>query len=351
MSIASAGATRKSKNAEEQGGGRYMSTGIGNIERRKADSPTRKSFSERMVEYGEIDKEFVVFESDIGYSTYSYLFGDKYPDRYFNMGIAELGTMAAAAGMAADGRTVIVSGYGVFLTMRAVEVVRSFICYPHLNVKILSSHGGLTAAIDGVTHQATEDIAYMSTLPEMKVLAPCDKYSARAAFDIAINTPGPVFTRLMRDPLWDIYTEKDSFELGGSKVLRTGKDITLVSYGDIVFQALEAAEELAKKGIEAEVIDMYSVKPFDSGTLMESARKTRAVLVAENHQKRNGLGYEIGTYLLKHFPWEQAGPRSLKFDNLGLDETFGESGNYFKVIDKYGISARAIAAAAERLLA
>ena len=312
------------------------------FEVKKADSPTRKCYSERMIEYGTLDTEFVVFESDIGYSTYSYLFGEKYPERYFNMGIAELGTMAAGAGMAVDGRTVIVSGYGVFLTMRAVEVVRSFICYPHLNVKILSSHGGLTAAIDGVTHQATEDIAYMSTLPDMKVLVPCDKYSARTAFDISIKTPGPVFTRLMRDPLWDLYPETESFSLGGSKVIRTGQDITLVSYGDIVFQALEAAEVLAKKGIDAEVIDMYSVKPFDKETLLESARKTGAVLVVENHQKRNGLGYEIAAFLLKNFP--------VPFDNLGLDDTFGESGDYFKVIDKYGISARGIAEGAEKLL-
>jgi len=334
----------------EKRGGTQMAELKEKVQLRKADSPTRKSFSERMVEYGEIDKEFVVFESDIGYSTYSYLFGDKYPDRYFNMGIAELGTMAAAAGMAADGRTVIVSGYGVFLTMRAVEVVRSFICYPHLNVKILSSHGGLTAAIDGVTHQATEDIAYMSTLPDMKVLAPCDTYAAKAAFDIAVQTPGPVFTRLMRDPLWDIYTEKDTFRLGGSKVLRRGEHITLVSYGDIVFQALEAADLLAKDGIEAEVIDMYSVKPFDGETLLDSARRTKAVLVAENHQKRNGLGYEIGTFLLKNYPWGKMGSKPLKFDHLGLEDTFGESGNYFKVIDKYGISGRAIAEAARRLL-
>ncbi|MDI1248429.1 MAG: transketolase family protein, partial [Lacunisphaera sp.] len=121
----------------------------------KATKPTRQSFSERMVEFGAIDPSFAVFESDIGYSTFTYLFGDKYPTRYFNLGIAEIGTMAAAAGMANSGRTTIVSGYGVFLTMRALEVVRSFVCYPNLNVKILSSHGGLTAAIDGTTHQAT----------------------------------------------------------------------------------------------------------------------------------------------------------------------------------------------------
>ena len=312
------------------------------LELKKADSPTRKCFSERMLEYAKTDKSFTVFESDIGYSTYSYLFGDKYPERYFNMGIAELGTMAAAAGMAADGRNVVVSGYGVFLTMRALEVVRSFICYPHLNVKILSSHGGLTAAIDGVTHQATEDIAFMSTLPDMKVLVPCDKASAKGAFDIAIKTPGPVFTRLMRDNLYDIYPEDEEFVLGGSKVLTKGADITIVSYGDIVFQALEAAETLKKKGITAEVIDMYSVKPFDEKTLLKSAKKTGAVLVAENHQKRNGLAYDIAAFLLKKNP--------VLFDNLGLDDTFAESGNSFKVIDKYGLSARAIAAAAAKLV-
>jgi transketolase len=308
----------------------------------KADSPTRKCFSERMLERAAKDKNFVVFESDIGYSTYSYLFGDKYPDRYFNMGIAELGTMSAAAGKAADGRNVVVSGYGVFLTMRAVEVVRSFICYPHLNVKILSSHGGLTAAIDGVTHQASEDIAYMGTLPEMKVLVPCDKASAKGAFDIAMATPGPVFTRLMRDPLWDIYSEDEEFVLGGSKTLTNGSDITIVSYGDIVFQALEAAENLKKKGIGAEVIDMYSVKPFDEKALLRSIRKTGALLVAENHQRRNGLAYDIAAFCLKNNP--------VLFDNLGLDDTFGESGNYFQVIDKYGLSARAIAAAAGKLV-
>ncbi|NJL72334.1 MAG: hypothetical protein HC888_12530 [Candidatus Competibacteraceae bacterium] len=311
---------------------------------RKSEAPTRKSFSERMVERAATDAEFVVFESDIGYSTYSYLFGEKYPARYFNMGIAEIGTMAAAAGMATDGRTAVVSGYGVFLTMRALEVVRSFICYPRLNVKILSSHGGLTAAIDGVTHQASEDIAFMGTLPGMKVLVPCDAVSARAAFDLALDTPGPVFTRLMRDPLWDIYPAGERFSIGGSKVVRSGSDITIATYGDIVFQALEAADRLARRGIEAEVLDMYSVKPFDSRGLLKSVARTGALLVAENHQRRNGLGYEGAAFLLKQ-------GMAVRFDILGLDDKFAESGNYFKVLGKYGLSGAKIAAAALRLLA
>lgn len=300
----------------------------------KASSPNRLSFMERMVEYGKSDSDFAVFESDIAYSTYSYLFGEAFPNRYFNLGIAEMATLSAAAGMAADGRTVIVCGYGVFLSMRAVEVIRSFICYPCLNVKFLSSHGGLTASIDGVTHQATEDIGFITTLPNMNVLAPCDSLAASKLLDVAMKTPGPVFTRFMREPFFDIY-DHESFELGGSHILCTGGDITIATYGDMVFQALEAVELLRKQNIQAEVIDMYSIKPFDWQGLKVSLEKTGALLVVENHQQRNGLAYDIGIKVLKEMP--------IPFDNIGLADCFGESGNYFSVIDKYGLSARHIA--------
>ena len=300
----------------------------------KADITTRQAFSERMLEYGAIDKNFVVFEADIGYSTYSYLFGEAYPERYFNMGIAESNTMAAAAGMAADGRTVIACSYGVFISLRAVEAIRTFICYPNLNVKFLSSHGGLTPAVDGVTHQATEDIAIMTTLPNMKVLAPADTESSKKIFDVAIKTPGPVFVRLMRDPLFDIYSAEKSFELAGSNTIREGKDLTVVTYGDIVFQALEAADELKNENISIEIIDMYSIKPFNQKALLKSISKTGALLVVENHQKRNGLGYELSNFCLKNKP--------ITFNNLGLNDTFAESGDYYKIIDKYGISKKQI---------
>ena len=304
-------------------------------------TPTRKAFSMQMAERGE-GSDFAVFESDIGYSTYSYLFGDKYPDRYYNFGIAEVSTMAAAAGMATSGRNVIVCGYGVFLTMRALEMVRSFVCYPNLNVKILSSHGGVTAAIDGVTHQATEDIAFMTTLPNMKVLCPCDPVSAMRAFDLAIETPGPVFVRLMRDPLYDLYRPDESFRLGGSHVVREGKHITIAAYGDLVFQSLTAADTLAREGIEAEVIDIYSVKPLDFPGILASARKTGALLVAENHQSRNGAGTFVGDYLARN-------DLRLSYDHIGLEDTFAESGDYQGVIDAYGLGDANIAAVARGL--
>ncbi len=311
----------------------------------KASLPTRRHFAERMVERGATDPDFVVFESDIGHSTFSYLFGERYPERYFNLGIAEMATVCAAAGFAAEGRTVFVCGYGVFLTMRAVEAVRSFVCYPRLNVKFLSSHGGLTAAIDGVTHQATEDVAAVTTLPNMQVLAPCDGAAARAAFDAALQTPGPVFTRLMRDPLWDLYPEGERFALGGSKTVRHGGDVTIAAYGDMVIQSVQAADELAARGVSAEVLDLYSLKPVDSAAVLASADRTGALLVVENHQRRNGLGYELADLLLRR------GLPVPAFEHLGLDDRFGESGDYEQVIDKYGLSARRIAAAAEELAA
>jgi transketolase len=308
----------------------------------KAKMPTRRAFSERMREAGAVDREFIVMDADIGASTYANLFGAAYPQRYFNMGIAELCMVSAAAGAACEGRTVVVSSYGVFLTMRAVESMRSYVCYPNLNVKFLSSHGGLTAAVDGVSHQATEDIAFVSTLPNMKVLVPADPTAAAAAFDLALATPGPVFVRLMRDPFYDLYPPGEPFELGGSKVVRPGRDVTIAAYGDMVFQALEAAEELSGAGISAEVLDMYSLKPWDAAGLERSLDRTGALVVVENHQKRNGLGYELSNHLLKHRP--------VPFENLGLEDTFAESGDYYQVIEKYGISRKRIVATVRDLL-
>ena len=307
-----------------------------------ATVPTRRAFSERMAEYGAIDGEFVVFEADIGYSTFSHLFGDKYPERYFNMGIAEGNMVSAAAGMAADGRVAVASSYGVFITMRALESVRTFVCYPELNVKFLSSHGGFTPAIDGVTHQATEDIANMMTLPNMKVLVPADTWSSRKLFDVALQTPGPVFVRLMRDPILDLYETSDSFHMGGSHTVIEGTDVTIVTYGDIVFEAIEAASILRKDGIRAELIDMYSLKPFDREALVRSLDKTGALVVAENHQKRNGLGYELSNFCIKN--------KVVPFENLGLEDTFAECGSYRKLLEKYGLSKTRIADAAKRIL-
>ncbi len=313
------------------------------IQMKKAAIPTRRASAERMVELGSQRDDFVVFEADIGASTNSFLFNEKFPERYFQMGIAELNMMSAAAGMAADGRPVVVAGYGVFLTMRALEAVRTLICYPNLNVKLFSSHAGITAAIDGVSHQATEDISFMGTLPNMKILVPADTASARACIEEVIDVPGPAYLRLMRDSYYDIYSGSDTFPVGGSHRLIEGSDITIVSYGDVLFQAIQAAEALKEAGYSAEVLDLYSVKPFDWEAVKASVSKTGALLVAENHQKRNGLGYQIAYNLLR----EKMG---VPFEVLGLQDTFAETGAYDSLIEKYGISSCAIQESAKTLV-
>ncbi len=308
-----------------------------------AKAPTRLAFTDRMLEYGAIDRDFVVVDMDLAYATSAWRFAERYPDRYLNMGIAELATLSAAAGMASCGRKVVACGYGVFLTMRALESIRSMICYPNLDVKLVSSHSGVTASIDGVSHQATEDVALMTTLPNMKLLAPCDTASARALFDVVMETPGPVFARLMKDPLYELYDANERFAAGGSKRLREGSDVTVVAYGDVVFQALEAAETLAGSGVRAEVLDFYSVKPWDRAALSASLDRTGALVVVENHQARNGLGYELAAWCVKNRP--------VPFENLGLQDTFAESGGYRELLGKYGLSAACIAEAAVHVVA
>ena len=326
--------------ARRNGGGAHRAPALGEL--RPATVPTRRGFSEGLVSWGEANRDFWVLEADIGKSTYTYLVGDRYPERYFNLGIAELGLCAAAAGIASTGRPVVCAGYGVFITMRAVEAIRSFICYPDLDVKILSSHGGITAAIDGVTHQATEDIGTMSQIPNMRVLCPSDPVSARACVETSFSVHGPVFNRLMRDPLYELYAEAERFPLGGSKLLREGGDVTIVSYGDIVFQAIGAADALAAQGMSADVIDLYSIKPYDREAVLASIRKTGALVVAENHQAKNGVGYELAHLSLTEHP--------VPFENLGLEDTFAESGAYQTLIETYGLSARHIAEAAARVV-
>lgn len=182
----------------------------------------------------------------------------------------------------------------------------------------------------------------MVTLPNMHVLVPADPVAAEAVVESSFSVKGPVFNRLMRDPLFDLYPAGEKFPVGGSKTLRNGKDVTIVSYGDIVFQALEAAETLAAEGIDAEVLDLYSVKPYDRAALLASITKTGALVVAENHQARNGLGYELAQLSLKERP--------VPFANLGLQDTFAESGDYYKLLEKYGLSAGHIAEAARELI-
>ena len=303
---------------------------------------TRDAHGDALVELGYENPNVVVLEADISSSTRTCFFAEKFPDRFFQMGIAEANMMAVAAGMATTGKIPFVSTYAVFGTMRACEQIRSFIAYPNLNVKIGCSHGGITPANDGVTHQATEDLGMMRIIPGMTVIMPADYYAAKKLVKAAARYYGPVYLRFTRDPVPIIYDEDDEFEIGKGKVLFIGKDVSLIAIGDLVSVALKAQEALQERGIQAEVIDMHTVKPIDKDLIIQTALKTKRVITIEDHQINGGLGSAVAEVLIEEYP--------VPMRRIGLQDTFAESGEYHLLLKKYRMDLNAILIAVEQIL-
>jgi transketolase len=308
----------------------------------RSEISTRDAHGDALVELGHENPNVVVLEADISSSTRTSFFAEKFPDRFFQMGIAEANMMAVAAGMATTGKIPFVSTYAVFGTMRACEQIRSFIAYPNLNVKIGCSHGGITPANDGVTHQATEDLGMMRIIPGMTVIMPADYYAAIKLIKAAARYYGPVYLRFTRDPVPIIYDEDEEFEIGKGKVLFTGKDVSLIAIGDLVSVALKAQEALQERGIQAEVIDMHTVKPIDKDLIIQTARKTHRVITIEDHQINGGLGSAVAEVLIEEFP--------VPMRRIGLRDTFAESGEYHLLLKKYHMDLNAILIAVEQIL-
>ncbi len=308
----------------------------------RSPSPTRDAYGEVLVELGKEFPELVVFEADISKSTRTIHFARQFPDRFFNFGVAESNMMGAAAGMATTGKIPFVSTYAVFASMRACEQVRTAIAYPRLNVKIAVSHGGITPANDGVTHQATEDLGMMRTIPGMTIIMPADYYATRALVRQAVTYPGPVYLRFTRDPVPVLYGPDDHFEIGKSIVVRQGSDATLIAIGDMLSVALEAANLLAKGGISVEVVDMHTLKPLDREQVLRSAARTRRVVTIEDHQIENGLGSAVAEVLGEELPTPMR--------RIGLNNTFAQSGRYDLLLKEYKMDSSAIAAAVKDLL-
>jgi transketolase len=303
---------------------------------------TRDAYGEALVELGRINPNVVVFEADISKSTRTDLFAREFPERFFNIGVAEQNEMAIAAGAATCGKIPFVSTYAVFASMRACEQIRTFIAYPNLNVKICPSHGGVTPAPDGVTHQGTEDLGILRTIPGMTILMPADAVIVKKAVYQVAQMKGPVYIRLTRDALPIIYNEDVDFQIGKAILLRQGEDITLIALGDMVCQAIAAADELAKENISARVIDMHTIKPVDKDIILNSASETGAIVTVENHQINGGLGSAVAEVLVEHQP--------VPMERLGLKDTFAESGVYEKLLAKYGMDAPAVAECARRVI-
>lgn len=280
----------------------------------------------------------VVLEADLGNATKSNAFKEVAPERYFNMGISEQDLIGTAAGFAAAGKIPLASTFAVFATGRAFEQVRNSVCYPKLNVKICATHAGLTVGADGGSHQAIEDISLMRTLPNMTVINPADAKEAEAAVLAAIDYQGPVYIRLGRAETKDIHDDSYHFEWGKAEVLRQGSDVSIFATGIMTAKALDAADTLAKQGIQAEVINVHTIKPLDEETVIASVKKTGKVVTAEEHSIIGGLGSAVAEVLARQCPTKQA--------FVGVQDSFGESGSPNDLLEKYGLTAEAIVKAA-----
>lgn len=280
----------------------------------------------------------VILEADLGNATKSNAFKEVAPERYFNMGISEQDLIGTAAGFAAAGKIPLASTFAVFATGRAFEQVRNSVCYPKLNVKICATHAGLTVGADGGSHQAIEDISLMRTLPNMTVINPADAKEAEAAVLAAIDYQGPVYIRLGRAETKDIHDDSYHFEWGKAEVLRQGSDVTIFATGIMTAKALDAAETLAKQGVQAEVINVHTIKPLDEETVIASAKKTGKVVTAEEHSIIGGLGSAVAEVLARQCPTKQA--------FVGVQDSFGESGSPDDLLEKYGLTAEVIVKAA-----
>jgi transketolase len=304
--------------------------------------PTRNAYGQALVELGNINPDVVVFEADIAKSTQTYLFAKAFPDRFFNIGVAEQNEMGIAAGASTCGKIPFVSTYAVFASMRACEQMRTSVAYPRLNVKIAVSHGGVTAYDDGVTHQATEDLGIVRSIPNMTVIMPADASSTRKAVFEAAKIDGPVYLRLMRIGMPIIYPRDIGFKIGKAINLCKGNSVTIIAIGDMVCQALQASEELATEGIEADVFDMHTIKPLDKDSLLESVMRTGAVVTVEDHNIINGLGSAVAEVLVEEYP--------VPMLRIGLKDTFAESGAYEDLLEHYGINAGHIVKAAKKVI-
>ena len=304
---------------------------------------TRQSYGEALVELGAEHDDFVVFDADLAAATQTGKFKAAYPDRFFDAGIAEQNVMGLAAGVATTGRVAFASTFAMFAAGRAFEQVRNSIGYPHLNVKIGATHAGISVGEDGATHQCNEDIALMRTIPGMTVIVPADDVEAKAAVRAAYETDGPVYMRFGRLAV-PVFNDPETYEfqLGKGVVLREGTDVTIVATGLMVAEALAAADELAEKGVSAEVINIHTIKPLDEELVRASAAKTGHVVTAEEHSVIGGLGDAVLAALAEN---------PVPVRKLGVNDVFGESGPAVDLLHKYNLDAAGVVAAVEGLLA
>lgn len=301
----------------------------------------RESFGEALVELGKSNNKIVVLDADVSSSTKTGLFGAAYPDRFFNVGVAEANMADVAAGLATAGYRPVISTFALFLALKSTDQIRNVICYNNLPVVIVGGYAGLSDSFDGASHQAITDLAVMRAFPNMKVVVPSDGEELKEALAEALTADGPTYIRASRNPT-PIIEGAGSYAPGKGKTLRDGKDCTIVAAGIPVALALEAAETLAKEGISARVVNLHTIKPIDSELLAKCARETGAVVTAEEHNILGGVGSAVAEALSKSVP--------VPMEYVGVADCYTESGPYDALLKKYGISVEAIISAVKAVL-
>lgn len=302
----------------------------------------RVAYGESLAKLGEKNNKIVVLDADLAHATQTCLFKEKYPDRFYNMGIAEANMMCAAAGFAHTGYIPFVSTFALFGAGRAFEQVRNSICYTNCNVKFGLSHSGLSVGEDGGSHQSIEDIALMRTLPHMTILVPCDPAEMEKAVMAAAEIEGPVYIRVARPVCEDITTEDTPFVPGKANVMKEGTDVCLIACGLMIPKALEAAKALEAEGISAAVVNMHTIKPIDKDIILKMNKTCKAIITVEEHSVIGGLGSAVAEVL--------AGEPGAKFAMVGIQDKFGKSGKPEQLFEAYGLTAENVAAKAKELL-
>ncbi len=291
----------------------------------------RDAFGEALVEIGIENKDVVVLDADVSGSTKTANFAAEYPERFFNIGIAEQNMVSVASGLALGGKIPFVSTFSFLLCTRALDQVRTGIAYPKLNVKIAGGYGGMSDSYDGPTHHSICDINIMRGLPNMRVVVPADAPSTKAIVKASVNWDGPVFIRLSRAEVPIIFNDDYNFEFGKGNLIKEGSDVTIIANGIMVSKALEAVQRLEDEGIYAELIEMASIKPIDEEMIIKSAKKTKAVITVEEHNVIGGLGTATAEILAKNAIGK---PLSI----IGIEDTFTDTGDYEELLSKYGLS-------------
>jgi len=295
---------------------------------------TRQSYGEALAKLGEVNKEVVVLDADLSSATKTKLFAEKFPERFFNVGIAEQDLMGTAAGLATFGKIPFASTFAMFAAGRAYDQIRNSICYPKMNVKIGATHAGLTVGEDGATHQMLEDISLMRSLPNMIVISPSDDVQTKWAVEAVSKIEGPVYLRLARLATPVIYEEGESFEIGKAKQIGEGTEATIFATGVTVCEALKAQALLAQKGIQVRVVDMFTIKPIDKEMIIKCAKETQKLITVEDHSIIGGLGSAVCEVLSTEFP--------KKVERMGVPDCFGKSGKAEELMKEFKITAEEI---------